>query len=149
MKSMWDGNGPRDIRERVGRLAADRRPTWGSMNAPQMVCHLAESLKMALGELTCAPRWLPIRYPPLKQFIIYVAPFPKSAPTAPELLARPPQTWSADIADLQALVDRFAAEGHDLQRAWPDHPAFGRLSRRAWGVLVYRHMDHHLRQFGA
>jgi hypothetical protein len=149
MKSMWDGNGPRDIRERVGRLAADRRPAWGAMNAPQMVCHLAESLKMALGELKVVPKRLPIRYPPLKQFIIYVAPFPKNVPTAPELLARAPQTWTADLADLQALVDRFAEQGQDPHRAWPDHPAFGRLSRRAWGVLVYRHMDHHLRQFGA
>jgi len=32
---------------------------------------------------------------------------------------------------------------------WPEHPAFGALSRRAWGVLIYRHMDHHLRQFDA
>ncbi len=149
MKSMWDGRGPLEIRERVAHLRAEQKPAWGAMNAPQMVCHLADSLKMALGELPCASRWLPIRYTPLKQFIIYVAPFPKSAPTAPELLARPPQTWSADVADLQALVDRFAAEGRDPQRAWPDHPAFGHLSRRAWGVLVYRHMDHHLRQFGA
>jgi hypothetical protein len=44
------------------------------------------------------------------------------------------------------LMDRFAARGQD--GPWVDHPAFGRLSPRAWGVLVYRHMDHHLRQFG-
>ena len=31
---------------------------------------------------------------------------------------------------------------------WQEHPAFGRLARRAWGVLAYRHLDHHLRQFG-
>jgi hypothetical protein len=149
MKSMWEGDAPRHMRERVARLTPERAGAWGRMTAPQMVCHLADSLKMALGELPVAPKNVPIRFPPLKQFIIYYAPFPKNVPTAPELLARPPREWRTDVGDLQALVDRFAARGRDLQAAWPAHPAFGRLSRRAWGVLVYRHMDHHLRQFGA
>ena len=46
-------------------------PQWGKFTAPKMVCHLAESLKMAMGDLTVAPKDLPIRYPPLKQLIIY------------------------------------------------------------------------------
>ncbi len=93
-----------------------------------------------------APNPLPIRYPPLKQFIVYLAPFPKNLPTAPELLARSPRDWHADVADLQALVHRFTPRGAGGR--WPEHPAFGKLSERAWGVLVYRHMDHHLKQFG-
>jgi Protein of unknown function (DUF1569) len=117
------------------------------MSAQQMVCHLGESLKMALGELLVAPKNLPIRYPPLKQLIIYLAPFPKNAPTAPELVITvTPNEWARDVRTLTALMDRFAARGQD--GPWVDHPAFGRLSPRAWGVLVYRHMDHHLRQFG-
>ena len=148
MKTMWDAPCQQEIRERVARLSPERKSEWGKMSAPQMVCHLAESLKMALGELPVARKNLPIRYPPLKQLIIYVAPFPKNAPTAPELQVRPPRAWSADVSDLQTLVDRFVARGNEAS-AWVEHPAFGKLSRRAWGVLVYRHMDHHLRQFGA
>jgi hypothetical protein len=112
-----------------------------------MVCHLADSLRMAMGDLPVKPKHLPIRYPPLKQLIIYVAPFPKSAPTAPELLTREPREWAKDIADLRGLLDRAAAM--PTTEEWPEHPAFGALSRRAWGVLIYRHMDHHLRQFDA
>jgi hypothetical protein len=149
MKSMWDADRARAIRDRVSRLTPDRRAGWGKMSAPQMVCHLAESLKMALGDLQVASKKVPIRYPPLKQLIVYVAPFPKNVPTAPELLARSPRDWAGDLADLEALVDRFTAKGADLGTRWPEHPAFGSLSRRAWGVLAYRHMDHHLRQFGA
>ena len=148
MKTMWDPPRQQEIRERVARLSPQSRGAWGKLSAPAMVCHLADSLKMALGDIPVAPKHVPIRYPPLKQLIIYVAPFPKSAPTAPELLARPPATWQADVAELQALVDRFVARGRESS-SWPEHPAFGRLSRRAWGVLTYRHMDHHLRQFGA
>jgi hypothetical protein len=148
MKTIWDPSRQQEIRERVARLSSNSRGAWGKLSAPAMVCHLADSLKMALGDFPVAPKRFPIRYPPLKQFIIYVAPFPKSAPTAPELLARSPAAWQADVAELQALVDRFVARGRDSS-PWPEHPAFGRLSKRAWGVLTYRHMDHHLRQFGA
>jgi hypothetical protein len=100
-----------------------------------------------MGDLQVAPKRLPLRYPPLKQLVVYVAPFPRNAPTAPELtIAATPRPWADDIAMLQQLIDRITA--HPSHAEWPEHPAFGRLSRRAWGVLAYRHMDHHLRQFG-
>ena len=147
MKSIWQGESQRELTDRVGRLAWDRRAEWGTFTAPKMVCHLADSLRMAMGDLKVASKKLPIRYPPLKQLIIYVAPFPKGAPTAPELLVRQPREWTHDVADVQSLLARAAtASSTD---AWPEHPAFGRLSRRAWGVLIFRHMDHHLKQFGA
>ena len=147
MKSIWQRESQQELTDRVGRLAWDRPAEWGSFTAPKMVCHLADSLRMAMGDLKVAPKKLPIRYPPLKQLIIYVAPFPKGAPTAPELLVRQPREWTNDVADVQALLDRAATASST--EAWPEHPAFGRLSRRAWGVLIFRHMDHHLRQFGA
>ena len=147
MKSIWDAEARRALDARIGGLAWDRRAEWGKFTAPKMVCHLADSLRMAMGDLTVAPKRLPIRYAPLKQLIVYVAPFPKGAPTAPELLAREPRDWATDVADVQALLVRAGASTRT--DGWPDHPAFGRLSRRAWGVLIYRHMDHHLKQFGA
>jgi hypothetical protein len=148
MKTMWEASRQREIRGRVARLSPEAPGAWGRMSAPQMVCHLADSLKMALGDLPVTHKKVPIRFPPLKQLIVYVAPFPKGVPTAPELIARSPAAWQVDVAELQALVDRFVARGSEAV-PWPDHPAFGKLSHRAWGVLVYRHMDHHLRQFGA
>jgi hypothetical protein len=147
MKTMWNGDRQQEIRHRVGRLSSDTKGEWGRMSAPQMVCHLADSLKMALGELPVAPKATALRYPPLKQFIVYVAPFPKNVPTAPELLTRTPGDWTGEVNALLGLVDRVAARGPSA--AWAPHPAFGSLSPRAWGVLMYRHMDHHLRQFGA
>lgn len=147
MKSIWQDESRQELNDRVGRLAWDRPAEWGKFTPPQMICHLADSLKMAMGDLPVAPRKLPIRYPPLKQLIIYVAPFPKGAPTAPELLARKPKAYADDLADVQALLAR--AGSARTTGTWPEHPAFGALSKRAWGVLIYRHMDHHLRQFGA
>jgi Protein of unknown function (DUF1569) len=145
VKSMWTD--AREIKDRIARVQPGATPQWGRFSSPQMICHLADSLKMALGDLPVPSKWLPIRYPPLKQFIIFVAPFPKHAPTAPQLLARRPREWAADVADLQTHVDRLGQ--HRASRApWPEHPVFGPMSERAWGVQIYRHMDHHLKQFG-
>ena len=147
MKSIWQDETRRELHDRVGGLASERRAEWGRFTAPKMVCHLADSLRMAMGDLKVAPKKSPLRYPPLKQLIVYVAPFPKGVPTAPELLAREPREWTNDVADVQSLLARAAASR--TTDAWSEHPAFGKLSQRAWGVLIYRHMDHHLRQFGA
>lgn len=135
-----------EIQQRLVRLAPDRAPLWGKFNAPRMVVHLADALKMALGELPVALKKTPLRYPVLKQLVIYVAPWPHGTPTAPELLARTPEAWNGEVVALSALVERFAARS--AREKWPAHPAFGSLSGRAWGVLAYRHCDHHFRQFG-
>jgi len=147
MQTIWEAPQRRALQQRFAGLGADAAPGWGRMSAPQMIAHVADSLRLALGELPCAPKSLPLRYTPIKQLVIYWLPFPKNAPTAPELLARIPGTWSADVADLAALIDRVGERGPDAR--FPDHPAFGRLTGRAWGVLIARHLDHHLRQFGA
>src|SRR3954469_12442942 len=122
MRSIWQHDARRELNGRVGALAWDRPARWGKFTAPKMVCHLADSLRMAMGDLKVANKRLPIRYPPLKQLIISVAPFPKGAPTAPELLAREPREWAKDIADLQGLLapEPAARSPH----AWPEHPAF-------------------------
>jgi hypothetical protein len=78
--------------------------------------------------------------------VIFVLPWPKGAPTAPELLARAPTAWTGEVVTLSALIERFATRGATGE--WPQHPAFGSMTGHAWGVLVYRHCDHHFRQFG-
>ena len=146
MKSVWNDRDRRDLDARISKLSRDRAPQWGKMTAPQMVAHLADALRMAAGDLSCKPKNLPIRYPPLKQLIIYALPFPKGAPTAPELLARAPGEWPVEMSELRTLLDQFATRGPGATA--PEHPAFGKMTGKSWGVLVYRHTDHHLRQFG-
>ena len=137
-----------DLSQRLDALGPDAAARWGRMDCPQMLAHLTDGLRMALGELlvtTKGPGML--RLPPIRHAVIYWLPFPKSAPTAPELLSRRATDCQAECADLKHLLERMAAmEG---AREWPEHPAFGRMTSRDWGTLVHRHVDHHLRQFGA
>ena len=146
MPTFWDAATRADLCQRVERLSANHTPLWGKMNAAQMLAHLNDAMRLATGELPAASKNTPFRRWPLKQLIVYVLPWPKGAPTAPELLAR---IEGADLGVEQAvfreLAERLASKRPTDH--WPEHPAFGSLSHRAWGVLEFRHTDHHLRQF--
>ena len=146
MKTLWDADTRAGTLARIDRIDADTRPVWGTMTAERMLAHLAESLKMALGITRCESKMLPIRFFPLKQLILYVFPFPKGAPTAPELLAGEALPVDDRKREIHDLVGTFAAR--EGRSDWPVHPAFGGLSAKAWGALTAKHFDHHLRQFG-
>lgn len=147
MRTFWDGTTRDDICRRVERLTPESKALWGKFTAPQMLAHLNDAMRMATGELVTQPKNTPFRRWPLKQLIVYTLPWPKGAPTAPELLVRCDRAiLSVEQAEFRKVADRVASK--PASERWPEHPAFGSLTHRAWGVLVFRHADHHLRQFG-
>ena len=135
-----------ELRTRMGRLTADVRPRWGKMNAPQMVAHLIAALEMGLGELKVAPKRSPLANPFARWLVIYKLPFPRGAPTAPELIAPPSGDWQAALSRFGELLERTGARSPAGD--WPRHPVFGTMPGKQWGNLTYRHIDHHLKQFG-
>ena len=147
MKTVFDGTDRSALYERLDGLTLERTPLWGRMTCGQMLAHLTDGVRMTLGELAVQPKRGPLRFGPIRHAVIHWLPFPKGAPTAPELLVRCAEDCAVEIAALKAAVDRMA--GMTGLQTWEEHPAFGRMTEHDWGVLVYRHVDHHLRQFGA
>jgi hypothetical protein len=143
---MWNDADRERMLARIARVEPAAQPRWGRMSADQMLAHLVQSLKMTVGEMPTQSKKLPLRWFPLKQLVVYLLPFPKGAPTATELLAGDATSTERSKAELQRLLDVFSKRRGTA--SWPEHPAFGNLTERAWGVLSYRHFDHHLRQFG-
>lgn len=146
MKSVWQSAVRAELTSRLAKLEPHQTPGWGTMTAGRMVVHIADSFRSSIGELTIKPRFPLLRNLPIKHLTIYWLPFAKNLPTAPELIAREPGEWSAEVNLLIALVARFATR--DRAGAWPDHTLFGHMTGDEWGVLMYRHTDHHFRQFG-
>lgn len=146
MPTLFDPSAREKIIARLSNLTSDRRPLWGRLDAARVQTHLSDQLRMALGDVVCKPKNTPFQYPVIRQLIVYVLPWPKGAPTAPELLATAPAEFEADKQTLLQLIERVGTR--KPEESFGVHPAFGRLSRRAWGVLAWRHLDHHLRQFG-
>lgn len=144
---MWDPSTRQHFQDRVDRLAPSATPAWGTLTVAGMLAHLNDSYKMATGELPVKAKWLPFRYPPLRQLIVYFAPIPRGAPTAPEIIAR---CGDAELeAERKSFHEWMERLGHITSGSQlVAHPAFGNLSHNEYGVLMARHADHHLRQFG-
>src|SRR5688572_33331103 len=106
MKTALNAADRRELSDRILRLTPEAPARWGRMTASQMVVHLSDCLLMAFGELAVSPKKLPLRYTPIKQFVIYLMPFPKGAPTAPELIARSAGDWTGAIAELRRSEER-------------------------------------------
>jgi uncharacterized protein DUF1569 len=133
---------------RMHSLTASSGARWGQMNVVGMLQHLSLSARMGLGELPVASvNKRPFQMFPVKHLLLYVLPFPKGAPTARELYPVGAASFDEERATLANLLEQIAAGPQE--GAGPAHPLFGPLSRRQWGVLTYKHVDHHLKQFGA
>lgn len=150
LHSLWVERDRVELLGRFDRLRPDTSAQWGRMNAPQMLAHVGDSMRMAIGAVKVESRRTPLRFTPIKQLLIYALPSPpRNLPTPPELRKTPPGAWSEDLRDAKELVRRAVVRYHQPGSKWPDHPQLGKLSPRAWGVLIYKHLDHHLRQFSA
>jgi hypothetical protein len=147
MASIWDEPARHDLLARVERLTPDSTARWGKLNCVGMLAHVNDALRMVIGEVNPPLRRTPLRFFPLKQLIIYVFPFPRGAPSAPLLFARgSTAVFRDEVGAFGQILQRVA--GRSADTTWPDHPAFGRMSRRDWGALGYKHIDHHFTQFG-
>ena len=147
MNSIFEPAVSAGLLERIGRLKPDDRPSFGKMNVNQMVVHCTGGVQMMIGELPVAPKPGPFRIPFLRYLVIHVLPWPHGAPTAPELIPPvEPGDFSANVARLKSAVERVSKR--DPQGEFSPHPAFGQINGKNLGVLMARHLDHHLRQFG-
>lgn len=146
MKTIWDPSCRAELFSRLAGLTLDCHPLWGSMNPSHMLAHCADPMRSAMGELAVAAKPGPFRKPVLRYLIIYWLPWPKGVPTAPEFLHPEPGAFDQNLSNLCQTIERFAQRGD--RGPFEEHPAFGRLSGKDWGRLTYRHLDHHLRQFG-
>jgi len=74
-------------------------------------------------------------------------PIAKNAPTADEFIVTDERDLEREREKLLGLIDRFAAGGPDACTTNP-HAFFGPMTPQEWAILQYKHLDHHLRQFG-
>lgn len=145
------------IVERLQKIQPESGRRWGVMTANEMVCHLADSFRMVIGEKQVAPLTeqllaVPVPMSFVKWFALQVPlPWPKGTKTLPEVDPRrqgnKPTEFSTDLAELRRLLERFTRDPRDF--AWQAHPIFGVMRDDEWYRWGYLHMDHHLRQFGA
>ena len=149
MATLADPGARAALCERVANLSPEAARQWGRMTAYQMVCHLNDSFRVATGEKYASPDTNLFKRMVFKWVALHTSlPWPHGVPTRPELMqghgGTPPSDWTRDRTVLQELIPAFAA-----RESYGFHPLFGEMSKADWLIWAYRHIDHHLRQFGA
>ena len=150
MRHLFEPGTAAEVRARVARVAPTGTRQWGRMSAAQAMQHCARSLEMALGDQR-PPRMLVGRVlgPVVKRLALGDdAPLRRNSPTAPSLVVADERELEAERERLLALLDRFVTAGPAGCTTHP-HTFFGRMTPGEWAVLMYKHLDHHLRQFDA
>jgi hypothetical protein len=146
-RSIFDAAARDRLLARLAQLRPDSPRQWGKMTPNEMVCHLEDALRCATGEQPTRPKQTFMSNRFLRWLIIHVIPWPKGkAQTVREMQLTRPAEFNADRERLQNSLRSAASRG--ATAPWAVHPAFGDLRGPAYGVLIYRHFDHHLRQFG-
>jgi hypothetical protein len=150
-KTLADPEAWAEILRRIEALTPSSGRRWGRMTAHQMVCHLSDACRAALGE-----RRLPVIGTLWERIVIrWLAihtnvTWPQGVRTVPEVDQEfggtCPTEFARDVDELRRLIQRFSGPAAQLSG---DHPLFGALSAAEWRTFGYRHADHHLRQFGA
>lgn len=145
MKSLLEKEGYEDIKQRLDALTTDSERQWGKMTPGQMLRHCQFPLSIAIENKANKPKFN-ILARLFKKSMYNDKPWRKNLPTAPLLKITDERDFNKEKTILESLVDEF----YKLKdrEEWNPHPMFGNFTRDQWGKMEYKHLDHHLRQFG-
>lgn len=148
MKTLREERCRSELISRIENLTPDARPLWGRMNVEQMLSHLLQGNDLPFNA-TVPDRSSFVSSNLIKPLVLYVMPIPKEVKTSPQLdqqqQGRKPMGFEVDRGHLIDSIHKLGTVS--LAHKCLGHPFFGRMNAKQWG-LAYKHMDHHLRQFG-
>ncbi len=149
MKTLRNVRDRTEVLNRLANLRPDALRRWGTMSAHQMICHLSDALRSALGERHFSPANSLFMRTILKPLALWVpVRWPHGFKTRPEMDQQQggtsPVNFASDLEELRSLFQRFCTGDGEFS----PHAMFGQMSRAERMRHAYLHFDHHLRQFG-
>jgi hypothetical protein len=149
MKDIFDPGVTEEQLRRIRALSADRRPLWGKMDAGQMLAHLCVVYELTYETRHRRPgpllRWLLRTF--VKRGVVGEKPYPRNSPTAPAFRISTPRDFEHERERLIDYLRRTQALGREAFEG-RDYPSFGPMTAEEWNTLFFKHLDHHLTQFG-
>lgn len=117
------------------------------MTAVQMLAHCQAPFRVASGQLRLKRALIGRLFGKLakKKYVTSDTPFGHNSPTDPRFLFLGAHDFESEQSELLELVKRFGETGAITR---DPHPFFGPMTAEEWDRLLWKHLDHHLRQFG-
>ena len=131
--------------ERIAKLTPETKPEWGEMDAAQMMAHCAEIINVSNGKPLLDTPWLAKLFKGMiKKMVVGPKPYPRSTKTHPQYLQKSPKNFEEEKQHLLNALEELK----QLENTSVIHPLFGSLTKEENGWAMYKHLDHHLTQFG-
>ncbi|HRX00972.1 MAG TPA: DUF1569 domain-containing protein, partial [Cyclobacteriaceae bacterium] len=149
MKTIFEPSALLELEKRIASLTPQSQRQWGKMEVDQMVAHCAETMLVVLDRKKIPRSFLGYVLGPFFKSSYYNdSPVSKNSPTAKEFVITQRTDLDAEKTRLLDLVREFS-KGGEANCTKEPHAFFGKLTPEQWGKAMYKHLDHHLKQFGA
>lgn len=149
MQDIFDINTITAFKRRINKLNANSKAQWGKMNAYQMLKHCSENEKMNLGQVKYERLFIGKLFGKmaLKKMVKDDQPIGKKSPTHPKFVITGQGDFSAQKEELISLIEQYPTKNQSELEGFV-HPFYGKMTLKELNIDIYKHLDHHLRQFG-
>ncbi len=148
VKNLFDTDAFNEILDRLNKLNPDSQRQWGKMNVSQMFAHCKEAFRVPLVEKPLKRMFIGYLFGWMAKPALYgEKPYKKSLPTAPNFIIKDERNFEEEKKELTELVTKFH-QADPAVTATKVHPFFGKMTAEQWGKGMWKHLDHHLQQFG-
>lgn len=149
MQTLFDQAVHLEILNRIDRLSASSQANWGIMSVGQMINHCQMPLLVACGKMELTDDigfFKRMTFKIYKLMMYNDRPWTKNLSTPTDFKITEQPDFDTERPKLCLIITEFHHKALNIR--WPRHPYFGEFSTEQWGKLQYKHLDHHLRQFG-
>lgn len=146
MTSIYNSIDNQKIIDRINKLTPESKALWGKMTVNQMFKHTEAAISVAFSEKELKINFLMKLFGRLLKNKVFNSEFQKNSPTAPEFIFKESYDFYTSKATLIEKFSRFSQGKQSITLM--QHPFWGKMTHDDWDKLMWKHMDHHLRQFG-
>lgn len=145
-KNLLNNDVQQEILMRISKLNTSSIPLWGKMNVSQMLAHLSAQIKVALGEKKLESNLFgKVFGKMIKKKVLDEKPYSKGLPTASAYIIKHSPEFDVSKDEIISLIKKF----NEANLTREPHSMFGKMTPDEWGISTWKHIDHHLNQFGA
>lgn len=144
MKTVFDNSTRDELIARINSLNENSKAQWGKMNVSQMLRHCTQWDEMALGKKKYKQSFIGKLFGKTAlKAMLKDEPMKKNLPTVPSFKIKE----NSDVAEEKKKWIQLLKEYQHFSNHGFIHPFFGAMTKEHTGYVVYKHSDHHLKQF--
>tara|TARA_Y100000034_G_scaffold84474_1_gene101173 strand:- start:56622 stop:57077 length:456 start_codon:yes stop_codon:yes gene_type:complete len=149
MKNIFSKEVTEEVIQRIESLTSETQPQWGKMSVSQMLAHCNVTYKMAYSKSKKRPKFLTklVMKFVVKPMVVSEKPFKKNGKTAPQFLVSDDKDFEEEKMRLIDYI-RKTQELGATHFEGKESISLGKLKSQEWNNMFYKHLDHHLTQFG-